>query len=551
MSVSKETSLANTPEKAPVSDTRSALEKMKGGMKVEDVVKGKINQLKEKVGKKLGKEKMDKLKEVWKEHGKVITVGLLGMIFKKKADSKERPDKHVHVTQNEPTYTEDHVTDVEAPPSKNTPRNRPTKRLGEIAQDHEHNAEILAVLPKNKVVLKKFLEKFEANKAKYNKVGEAANLPPILVAAIHRNESGNMNFDSYLHNGEKLGKLTVKVPKGVLFAKGEWEAAAIHALGGNIQDNNGRESNKYAKSLREKIGLSSSTEDVGKIFAFAEAYNGLGYRNKGQRSSYIYAGTNLMEAGRFTADGKYNPDETSSGIGVAAFIMAGMGEPRFASNNEAWKEYIVNPSDQETSSKHLARVLKYLPTDEAKELFKKMNPNEDLVTVRRLENGRKFELKESVAKGLALANRIANSEGYEIKASSAYRSPQTQAGIKSGHRKSNKWVAGVGKSWHQSGGAVDLYLTKIGSNKKLTPTRSRDIKKNDLHANLLEKFMNSAGFVRYNAEPWHFEIGSEGWYEIMKEKGYIDPNTRMADITYKRDQMGEHSHHHHSDAAIA
>lgn len=215
---------------------------------------------------------------------------------------------------------------------------RNTKDSEKIVEDHRHNAALLELLPGKKGKLDKFLEKFEANRARYERVAKAAHLPAALIAAIHYRE-GSMNFNGYLHNGDPLGSPTTHVPKGILFRKGQWEEAAIHALGGNIKDANGRRSLQYKRKLRQQLGIDENTTDMGKLLTFAEKYNGLGYRGRNLRSCYVYGGTNLNCQGMYVADHEFDPNKKDQRLGIAAMLMGAQtkesGESlRVASSNQ-------------------------------------------------------------------------------------------------------------------------------------------------------------------------------------------------------------------------
>lgn len=56
--------------------------------------------------------------------------------------------------------------------------------------------------------------------------------------------------------------------------------------------------------------------------AFAEAYNGLGYYNKGRVSAYVYSGTNVYKSGKYVDDGVYDPKVKDKQPGVYILIMA-------------------------------------------------------------------------------------------------------------------------------------------------------------------------------------------------------------------------------------
>lgn len=188
-----------------------------------------------------------------------------------------------------------------------------------VMADHQHNARMLEVAPGKMGELEEVLAKYRENKARYEKVAQATGIPPALICAIHYREA--FKFDRYLHNGQQLGSPTTYVPKGVLFDKGQWEEAAIHALGGDIVDKNGKPSLERFQNLKEKFGLTADSTDIGAMMAVSEYYNGLGYRRHGVQSCYVYAGTNLNQRGRYVADGKFDPESLDRRLGTAAIIM--------------------------------------------------------------------------------------------------------------------------------------------------------------------------------------------------------------------------------------
>ncbi|MDX1398592.1 MAG: 23S rRNA pseudouridine(2604) synthase RluF, partial [Oceanospirillum sp.] len=118
-----------------------------------------------------------------------------------------------------------------------------------------------------------------------------------------------------------LGTMTKKKPEGILFGSDQWEEAAIHALGGDIKDNNGKPSLEYFRKLRDKMGINENTQDIGKMMAFAEYYNGLGYRYKNVLSSYVYGGTNLNMPGKYVADNKFDRKKVNRRIGIGALLL--------------------------------------------------------------------------------------------------------------------------------------------------------------------------------------------------------------------------------------
>ena len=125
--------------------------------------------------------------------------------------------------------------------------------------------------------------------------------PPIVIGCIHYRES-NFNFRKHLHNGDPLTSRTIHVPKGRP-KNGEppfsWVESATDAL--------------MDRAKPKEWNLNSACE-------FLERYNGLGYYKRGYQSPYIFGNTNLHQKGKFTSDGKFNPEAKTKQIGASVFI---------------------------------------------------------------------------------------------------------------------------------------------------------------------------------------------------------------------------------------
>lgn len=150
-----------------------------------------------------------------------------------------------------------------------------------------------------KAALEKFEENYEKNKDRYEAVAEKTGVPAELVAAIHWRESSG-NFGTYLHNGDPLGKPTTHVPAGINYSN--WEDAACDAMTRYID--------------QDKL----DKDDVNTYYEVAERYNGLGYRNKGVASPYVWAGSSNYSCGKYVADGQYDPNYVDRQLGVAVML---------------------------------------------------------------------------------------------------------------------------------------------------------------------------------------------------------------------------------------
>jgi lysozyme family protein len=131
---------------------------------------------------------------------------------------------------------------------------------------------------------------------------ETPYIPWYFIAVLHYRES-NMDFRGVLHNGQRIlgtGKQTTWVPKG----RGPfetWEEAANDAL------------------FILKHFHWNKEWDIYKCIERAERYNGLGYRNKGHYSPYLFSGTNHYDGkGKYVADGRYDRNAVEKQLGVVA-----------------------------------------------------------------------------------------------------------------------------------------------------------------------------------------------------------------------------------------
>lgn len=147
--------------------------------------------------------------------------------------------------------------------------------------------------------------KISANRKRYEAVSKATGVPWDVIGVIHYRESSG-DFAGVLHNGQKIigsGKKTTLVPKGRgPFAS--WEESAFDALmncapfAGNNKD-----------------------WSIGGTLDILERYNGLGYRNKGLPSPYLWAGTDQYVKGKYVADGKYDPNHVDKQLGVGPILI--------------------------------------------------------------------------------------------------------------------------------------------------------------------------------------------------------------------------------------
>jgi lysozyme family protein/peptidoglycan hydrolase-like protein with peptidoglycan-binding domain len=227
--------------------------------------------------------------------------------------------------------TEGAATEGQAPPPPPvaaTPSHAPRGTLNPVYKKHERQTATmdLQLTASQKNELRVFQANWEKNHGRYEAVSAKTGVPAKLIAAIHYREA-SLRWDTYLHQGDPLGKKAVHHPSNIpIFYK--WEDAAVHAL-------------NMKKGIKDSMGMDATTTDPEAIATYAEAYNGLGYHNRGKASPYVYGGTDQYTGGRYVADGKYDPRSFDQRLGVMALVggldgaSEGKAQPE-VSEEDAW-----------------------------------------------------------------------------------------------------------------------------------------------------------------------------------------------------------------------
>ena len=146
---------------------------------------------------------------------------------------------------------------------------------------------------------------WEEHREQYEAVANQVDLPAELIAALHYRES-SFNFNTYLHQGDPLGRPAVHIPRDIPVFH-EWAPAAVHALG-------------IKKNVQRDVGLTKESNDLAAMATYSEYYNGLGYDYRGIESPYVYGGTNQYQSGHYVADGRFDPNAKDRRLGVVAIV---------------------------------------------------------------------------------------------------------------------------------------------------------------------------------------------------------------------------------------
>lgn len=169
--------------------------------------------------------------------------------------------------------------------------------------DYKHLYDIMVINPDKLQDIDNIITRIKARQGLYSVVSQGTKVPINVIAAVHYRESG-LSLQRHLHNGDPLTARTVHVPKGRPI-EGEppfsWQASAIDAL--------------------KMMGWDKITDwSMPAALQHIEQYNGLGYQKRGLPSPYLWSWSNNYHAGKYVADGKFDPDAVDQQCGAAVLL---------------------------------------------------------------------------------------------------------------------------------------------------------------------------------------------------------------------------------------
>ncbi|MBW4548801.1 MAG: peptidoglycan-binding protein [Symplocastrum torsivum CPER-KK1] len=155
------------------------------------------------------------------------------------------------------------------------------------------------------------VSKVLSNRGRYKQAQRESGVWWPVIAAIHSLEA-SLSFNGHLHNGDSLRARTKNVPAGRPISGTPpftWEESAADAL---------------AMKRTDKVNFLDTPEE---ILWYCERYNGWGFQTGAgrnttppRRSPYLWSKTNHWIKGKYTSDGRFNPNAGSLQVGVAAIL---------------------------------------------------------------------------------------------------------------------------------------------------------------------------------------------------------------------------------------
>ncbi len=145
--------------------------------------------------------------------------------------------------------------------------------------------------------------KINVGKPIYQSIQVQTGVPWFFIGILHYMEA-NCNFTKHLHNGDPLSARTTHEPAGRPVSGKPpftFTESALDAI-------------KYKK-------LDKVTDwSVGNMLNLLEQYNGLGYRNMGKVSPYLWSYSQYYVKGKYNADSVYDPNLVSKQAGAAVIM---------------------------------------------------------------------------------------------------------------------------------------------------------------------------------------------------------------------------------------
>lgn len=185
-----------------------------------------------------------------------------------------------------------------------------------LSKEYENLFNTCIIRPERIPVVEETITRLQANRLRYQTVGDALGVPWFFVSVIHNMEA-SLDFSRHLHNGDSLTNRTVNVPAGRPKNGNPpftWEESANDALS--------------MKGLGAQIDWSLS----GTLYQL-ERYNGWGYRlyHPHVLSPYLWSFSEHYISGKYVADGTWSDTALSKQCGGAVILrrMAEMGQIEF------------------------------------------------------------------------------------------------------------------------------------------------------------------------------------------------------------------------------
>jgi lysozyme family protein/peptidoglycan hydrolase-like protein with peptidoglycan-binding domain len=172
---------------------------------------------------------------------------------------------------------------------------------------YEDNWKNMQIRPDSAAEAKKEAAKLLKNKSVYQQIEKITGVFWPFTGLAHDRESG-FDLNTYLGNGQPLSRVTTIVPKG----RGPF-------LGPNAFVDGA------VDALRLEGFVGATDWSIARMLFRLEGFNGYGYHSRGVNSPYLWSGSTAygppeQRAGKFVADGVFDPNKVDPQLGVAVVL---------------------------------------------------------------------------------------------------------------------------------------------------------------------------------------------------------------------------------------
>ena len=225
----------------------------------------------------------------------------------------------------------------------------------ELRHEYQNLFDTCVIRAERRAGVEPLVSQLLEHKDRYQTVGNQTDVPWYIIAVIHNMES-SQRFTRHLHNGDPLTARTVQVPAGRPVAGNPpfaWEESAVDAL------------------VFEKFDRVEDWSLPGALFQL-EKFNGVGSRNRGINTPYLWGFSTHYAKGKFVADGVFDPNAVSQQCGAAVLLrrmvdegaigIPGRIEPSTAGDVEAIGALVEFSRDKRTiQAVRLQKLLNRFP----------------------------------------------------------------------------------------------------------------------------------------------------------------------------------------------
>jgi lysozyme family protein/peptidoglycan hydrolase-like protein with peptidoglycan-binding domain len=184
--------------------------------------------------------------------------------------------------------------------------------LQQFKAGYENNWQNMQIRPGSAGQANKEAARLRKNKSIYQQIETITRVPWYFIGLCHDRES-SFDLNTYLGNGQALNRVTTIVPKGrgPFLGPNAFVDGAVDAL--RIQ------------------GFVGATDwSIARTLFRLEGFNGYGYHSRGVNSPYLWSGSTVYgppeeRAGKFVADGVFDPNKVDPQLGVAVILKELMG----------------------------------------------------------------------------------------------------------------------------------------------------------------------------------------------------------------------------------